>query len=366
MSPTCRPHFEKTPFKPEKKPGGVTYRLNWLIKDPVFITIQRKVKGKWRDLETDTSLTEIVAGERMVLRGVATPDAKTISKSAWFIDDNNGENYIKAFDANEKYGKVVQVGPDDLDDKQVDFVWHKGSQGKVRCEATVDGETYDKEITFSIEKPAYTVTWENSDSSHFGECVSGNQELLKKWPLRNRNTSHGYSGDLAPGKKVYGLEYNGILFTCSSDANIPGKTQLGSASEGNQTLHDFTTWNAPSIKQGLDHKYPTAYNDSFYDAPAIPTSVTKDKDVQSWRVVMAFDLYLMFRPDGRTKSETEQNEWVPVTLVKWSWEGEVRRDSPEGAWYETASKEPVQAQGREPTQEITDTYPKWDANSADF
>ncbi|NNG02255.1 MAG: hypothetical protein HKM93_22955 [Desulfobacteraceae bacterium] len=359
-------HFEKKAYQPENKPGGVSYQLSWTVKEPVFIAIQRKVKGKWQDLETAGDLTEVVAGERMFLKGIASPESKTMSSSDWTIDGNNGENYIKEFKATDNHGEPLPMQPDDLDDQEVSFVWYKGDSGKVKLQATIDGEKYDKEVEFTISRPEYTVTWENSPDSHFGECVGGVKALQDKWPRENRNSRHGYEGDLADGKRVFGLEYNGILFQCATDSDIPGKTRWVQLVTETQKFNSFRAYGTPTTNRGLDNRYPTAYNDSFYDAPAIPTSIIKDNTNGSWEVSLKFDLYLIFRPDGRTRSETEQNEWIPVKLIKWSWAGKAARNTLEDDWYEVHSYEPVDALGREPTQESISEYPTWDDNTLTF
>ena len=62
------------------------------------------------------------------------------------------------------------------------------------------------------------------------------------------------------------------------------------------------------IPKELDKVYPCARNESFFDAPGIPFNNANEKGYQSWRVIDDFELYIMYRPKGNNKSETEKNE----------------------------------------------------------
>jgi hypothetical protein len=352
------PMMEKKPFQPKNVPGPITYELDWTIEESAILELQRKIKGEWKPLTKD--LKEVVAGERVELRGSVIPAKKDPGKGKWVIDGNDNQNYIKEFKANKDRGDVIHLEKSDRSNKSVVFFWYKGTSGKVKYAVKVDGKEYEKEAEFKIKNPDYNVTWENSPDSHLGELTGGNPALKNRWPEDNWPPERPTYSDEGLSGTLSGLEYNGILFQCQNTSDIKGKTQWVQIIRDTQKISSFKEDFGESSKEGLDHLYPCAVGDSFYDAPAIPCSNVTKKDYESWWVKNNFDLYLMFMPEG------EGNEWVPLKLIKWSWEGKVKRRSLESPWEEVFSIEPHKKQGTEPTQTDADKYPEWEENSANW
>jgi hypothetical protein len=353
-------------FSPKNEPGNVQYSLSWEIKEAVALTVQRKVKGEWKDIESDEELKNVTVGERVELKGVVFPEQKKITSSKWVIDGNNNRNYLKKYDANDKKAEVIPMADEDLDKDEVVFYWYKGEQGSVKLEATVDGDIYNKEVQFNIKRPDYTVEWENSASSSIKEFIEGG-DIEDRWPRENWPPNPPQYQQFQ-GQTLKGLQYDGILFKCSLESETPGETQWVQLVQDEQKIDTFTERGAstPSGKE-LDKVYPCARNDSFFDAPGIPFNNANEKGYQSWRVIDDFELYIMYRPKGNNKSETEKNEWVPIKLIKWSWGGEIRRNSSESDWYINDSSDSPRLDGgtlephgeNEPKVQDTEEYPTW-------
>ncbi len=322
------PFMGEENFHPENIAGGdVNYSVNWAFGevDLVFLYIMRKVNGNWEDIEDNDELTEVVVGEKVELKGVVVPKEKDPKKGDWVIDGNNNQNYIKQFKVADDQSKseVIPIKDEDLKQPEIGFYWYKGNKGNVKYTATVDGRQYSKDAEFTIKRPDYTVKWESRPDNHFGVTRSGDPELLAKWPKENRVYGK-YEGKLAAGSVIKGLEYNGILFTCSQQSGIAGETQWVQLIDNQQKINTKTDWGAWSSEKGLDRVYPCGKNNSFYDAPAMPTSSLEAID-ENWHCKCFFDLFLMFKPKGK------ENEWVTLKRINWKWFGYVYRN-PKGVW----------------------------------
>lgn len=358
--------MEPESFSPKNEPGNVRYNLSWEIKEAVALTIQRKMGEDWVDIDSDESLKDITVGERIELRGIVFPEGKTMSSTQWSIDGNNHQNIIKKYDANDMQARVIPVTDADLNKEEIVFFWYRGEQGKVKLQADVDGYSYEKEVSFQIKKPDYSVEWENSQNSSIDDFIEGD-DIRDKWPQQNW-PPHPPQYDQFQGQELRGLRYDGILFTCTLESDTPGETQWVQLIEDVQKISTFKEnfASTPGEKR-LDKVYPCARNNSFFDAPGIPINTANEKGYQSWRAINDFELYIMFRPKGKTQAETEKNEWVPIKLIKWSWGGEMRRNDPESNWYINSSTDSPRLGGgtlepfgeNEPTEEDTEEYPIW-------
>jgi len=322
------PLMNQAHFKPENQPGGdVNYSVKWAFGevDLVFLYIKRKVNGNWEDVEDNEEARNIVVGEKVELKGVVVPKDKDPKKGDWLIDGNNNKNYIKEFKVagDNTKSELIPLKDEDLKQPTIGFYWYKGDKGKVKYTSIVDGRSYSKEAEFTIKKPEYTVDWDSREDNHFGITTGGDPTLLKKWPKENR-VDPGYKGKLGEKEVIKGLEYNGILFTSESASEIPGKIQWVQLIDNQQKINTVKDWGAWSSEKGLDRVYPCARNNSFYDAPAIPTSSLGDED-ENWHCKFFFDLYLMFKPKGK------DNEWVPLKKINWKWFGYVYK-TPDGIW----------------------------------
>jgi len=72
---------------------------------------------------------------------------------------------------------------------------------------------------------------------------------------------------------------------------------------------------------------------------------------------MTFDLYFMFKP------KKELSEWVPLKLIKWKWDADVRKT---GRGWEAAGlsfvpkDKELKIDGEKPTVTDATEYPLWD------
>jgi hypothetical protein len=360
--------MEEEAFSPKNMPGNVRYSLSWEIKEPSAIIIQRKVGKEWKDIDSDEALKRVSVGERIELRGVAFPAEKKISAPSWRIDGNNNKNYIKKYEANNDEAKVIPLQGKDLQKMEVVFYWHKGDKGQVKFSATVGGTQHEKEAEFKIKRPDYSVTWDAAETTKIDKMIDGN-DVKDKWPPANWPPNPHQYGKGLQGANLTGLRYDGILFTCSLKSDKPGETQWVQLVSGTQRISDFKQTYAPNKQnKELDKVYPCARNNSFFDAPGIPINTAEKKGYQSWEEINDFDLYIMFRPKGKNKAETEKNEWVPIKLIKWSWGGKIQRNAIGGDWYiYPSSNEPrlggdgtLEPVGKHaPKVQDTEEYPTW-------
>jgi hypothetical protein len=353
--------MERQSFQPENSGGPVDYELEWTIEEGAFLELQRRVKGEWKFLTDD--LKEVAVGERVELRGIILPGDRAPQATRWTVDGNDNRNHVKEFKAGDDRGEAVALKEGDLGQRTVQFHWYRGETGRVGCSADFDGKSYEAEAVFTIEKPDFDVSWTESPDSHFGELTGGNPALRDRWPRDNwppripNYAGEGLAGDLS------GLEYNGILFTARNTSSLKGEIQWVQLITETQTIWDAQGEHAPDTQTGLDHSYPCAVGESFYDAPAIPASGVEDKDYTSWKVTMEFELYVMFKPDREDGGEPQ---WVPVKRVEWGWEGMVTRPATGVPFEKDFSREPVAGGMGEPTAEDADRYPEWTRNSAGF
>lgn len=374
------PLMNQANFEPESMAGGdVNYSVKWVFGevDLVFLYIMRKVNGNWEDVEDNDELTEVVVGEKVELKGVVVPKEKDPKKGEWIIDGNNNQNYIKQFKVagDQSKSEVIPLKEEDLKQPEIGFYWYKGNKGNVKYTAVVGGKQYSKDVEFTIKRPDYTVNCDSSRAGNsFGVMRSGDPKLLAQWPEENRVYGE-YGGKIAEKKVLVGLQYDGILFICEPQSNIPGETQWVQIIDNCQLEQERDSAGqlrpTPPIdqncKKGLDMAYPCARNNSFYDAPGIPTNILAE-NVTYLRIRMTFDLYFMFKP------KKELSEWVPLKLIKWKWDGDVRKT---GRGWEAANlsfvpkdKEDVkdiadvdryrELFGKDPTVTDATEYPLWD------
>jgi hypothetical protein len=358
--------MNQAPYDPENVPGDVTYRVTWSFgeTDVALLRIKRNVNGNWEDVEDNEELKNVIVGEKVELRGVVYPEEKDPKRGEWVVDGNSNENYIKKFKVAEDHtqSEVIPLQGEDLRQSEIRFYWFKGKEGTVTYTTTVDGEEYSQDVSFTIRKPEYEVAWDSRDANHFGVTTGGDPELRDQWPDSNR-VDPGYGGELGERDIIEGLEYNGILFCCESGSDIPGNTQWVQLIENCQFIRwdeNGVTFVTPPIEKncetGLDMVYPCAVNNSFYDAPAIPTSVFPD-NYSLFRVTMSFDLYLMFKPRG------EENEWVPLKKIDWKWAGGVEKVNdkwePRGVFSFVPYMKEIAIEGEEPTDTDATEYPLW-------
>ncbi|MBN1695855.1 hypothetical protein JW879_10740 [candidate division WOR-3 bacterium] len=364
------PFMGEENFHPENIAGGdVNYSVNWAFGevDLVFLYIMRKVNGNWEDIEDNDELTEVVVGEKVELKGVVVPKEKDPKKGDWVIDGNNNQNYIKQFKVADDQSKseVIPIKDEDLKQPEIGFYWYKGNKGNVKYTATVDGKQHTKDAEFTIRKPDYTVICDSSrPGNSFGVMKGGDPKLLNQWPKENR-VDPKYEGKLDEKKELVGLQYNGILFLAEPLSDISGETQWVQIVDNCQLIQEYISDGRSSktppidqnCKKGLDRVYPCARNNSFYDAPGIPTNILAE-NVTYLRSRMTFDLYFMFKP------KKELSEWVPLKLINWKWDGDVQKVGKEWKAAECHNFVPkakeYKGSGEAPTVTDAAEYPLWD------
>jgi hypothetical protein len=366
--------FNKKPYEPVKKDDGeVGYSLSWTIDEAAAVDIERKVEGEWRVLTDD--LREVVAGERIELRGVVMPKKKDPKKGRWTVGEG-GDGAVKEFKASQKQGGPVRLGEGDLGGQIVTFHWYRDGPGKVSYRVTVDDRQLEKEVEFRVKEPSYDVSWEiGAGTRMVGEMRNEDLPLFRKWPGANwPPTKPGY-GKEGLGGKLAGLQFDGILFTArnADESEMPGKTQWVQLIGESQVYCEGIDCSKPCSNQGLDHLYPCAVNESFFDAPAMPTKNLDAKTTQ-WKVEMAFELYVMFKP------KAAKSQWVTVKRIDWRWTGMIYRDAVTDGWKmdPTVTSWPGKGSDRpdagdDPSVQATypsavdeDEYPEWSKNSASF
>jgi hypothetical protein len=354
-----------TRFTPSEGRYNTTSQVSWDFGKVATLQISywdRDLKD-WVKIDDDP--VDITAGEKVKLKAKVLPEDRDPKKGDWVIDGNNNENYIKEFKVSDDQEKseVIKLKKEDLQKPEIEFYWFKGEKGTVKYSTTVDGKEYSKEVEFTIRKPEYTVELDNRPDNHFGVTTGGDPKLRDQWPPENR-VKPKYKGKLGDGEVVEGLEYNGILFSCKSESGIQGKTQWVQIIENCQRIQETGSDGQPrktppideNCKKGLDKVYPCARNNSFYDAPSIPTSSFPENRTY-FRVRMTFDLYLMFKPEG------EGNEWIPLKKIDWKWDADVQKTGekwgPAKAHSFIPKNKDVKLEGEDPTVTDATEYPIW-------
>ena len=171
--------MERRPLVPE--PGGradVTYAVNWNFGDvDPYVEIQRREGEFWVPL-LGGDAGEVVAGERMELRGVVHPEEKDPKKGEWTISaegGSGGETHIKKYNAIHQKGEVEHLDSEDLKKSEVLFYWVDEGTGRVRYSTTAGDTPLEESVEFEIKKPQFAFYTEAKPRNDFGVMNPGDR-----------------------------------------------------------------------------------------------------------------------------------------------------------------------------------------------
>jgi hypothetical protein len=359
--------MERRPLVPE--PGGradVTYAVNWHFGevDP-YVEIQRREGEFWVPL-LGGDAGEVVAGERMELRGVVHPEEKDSKQGQWTISvegGSGGETHIKKYKASHQKGEVEHLESQDLTKSEVLFYWVDEGTGTVEYKTRAGSKELKEKVEFEIKEPQFAFHTEAKPRNDFGalkrgsshpgaECCVQALSAEEQQKLDDHNEACKQLKDQlasldpnnarnqrtveprliqqlnALGCTLKGVQYQGISFIAEPQDDITGEVQFVQLLSRSVMLEFGGETTYDRISNVLDGCYPYPKNISYYatlDAPGF-----SEKGATSYEVrQLDFEMYLMFRPDG------EGNEWVPLKRAVWSWAGAIRCDKGT-CWEETA------------------------------
>lgn len=379
--------MERRPLVPEPDGGGdITYAVNWNFGevDP-YVEIQRREGEFWIPLPGGESV-EVIAGERMELRGIVLPEEKDPKNGEWTISGeggSDGEMYIKKYHAGHAKGEVEYLHPEnDLKKPEILFFWVDEGTGTVEYKTTVGTKKLKESVEFEVKKPQFAFYTEAKPRNRFGvlsvgvghpkgECCErvrsaeeqrageGQKEECKE--LEDKLASLDPKNDLdqttkkdklinewnALGCTLEGIQYQGISFIAEPEDDISGEVQFVQLLSRSMLLEFEGEPTYDRISNVLDGCYPFPKNISYYatlDAPGFSAKGATSYEVRQ----LDFEMYLMFRPDG------DGNEWIPLKRAVWIWAGAISCDY--GTCFEDQEEALIPASEQVPD---SSKYPEW-------
>ncbi len=376
--------IERRPLVPE--PGGeanTNYAISWVFGevDP-FVEIERREGEFWVPLRGEP--VEVVAGERMQLRGTVYPEEKDPKKGTWKVTDDGSsarKKYIKKYHASQREGRVEHLDAKDLNQPEVLFFWVDEGTGTVEYRTTADGETLTGKVEFKIKKPKFSLRTTAEDDNVFGPLTTGDAhpgeeccaadmseeeraeanalvEECKKWKAELDSYDPNNPLDAPAYREVQeimerrgctpkGLQYRGITFNAEPLDDSGGTVQYVQLLSRSITRQPPAESPLRNYRDALDGCYPYPMNYPPYgtfDAPGF--SEMGGTSYQHRR--LEFEMWLMFKPDG------DGNEWIPLKKVHWPWAGAIRCD-------DGVCAEDTEATITPPSIEAPDAseYPEW-------
>jgi hypothetical protein len=348
--------MERLPLVPE--PGeraDVTYAVNWHFGevDP-YVEIQRREGEFWIPLPGGEPV-EVIAGEKMELRGVVHPEEKDTKQGQWTISGEGGSGetmYIKKYDANHQRGEVVYLDGKDLNKPEVLFYWVDEGTGTVEYSTTAGSKQLKESVEFEVKKPQFAFYTEAKPRNNFGAMEMGtahpsdeccNKKLsdeeqkelddfnykCKRIRMQLATLDPNDPTDqnivkpeiiqelIDEGCTPMGIQYQGISFFAEPQDDISGEVQFVHLLSRSIMVETEEGTTYETISNALDGCYPFPKNISYYatlDAPGYDAEGGTSYEVRQ----LDFEMYLMFRPDG------EGNEWIPLKRVVWNWAGAIR------------------------------------------
>lgn len=364
--------IERRPLVPEPDPAGnINYAVNWNFDEVApYVQIQRREGEFWIPL-TEGEPVEVTAGEKMELRGTVLPENDDPKSGKWtlFGDSGSGQKmFIKKFQADMARGQVVDLDSQgDLNKPEIIFYWVDQGTGKAKYAAIADGKELSAEIEFRIKKPRYKVKVEASPETEIRAPEKG-------IPL-DKNECWGAGAYSAAGSDDLWLQYKGIHFEAENldKGEIDGTEQWVQIIEEESYFLKYEDGNRTEsmLSEALDICYPTWKGPVAGDAPGVILVKNgerlKARHDDGTYTELAYTgktqknrLYLMFKPDG------DENEWVPVKTINWTWTGNAAyqsylADSASRGWI----AQDCQIIPGEPAAQDTAEYPEWQKNSGD-
>jgi hypothetical protein len=379
--------MERRPLVPEPGEGGdVTYAVNWHFGevDP-YVEIQRREGEFWIPLPGDEPV-EVIAGEKMELRGIVLPEEKDPKTGEWTISGDGGSGgkmYIKKYDASHQKGEVVHIDPQkDLRKPEVLFFWVNEGTGTVEYTTTAGTKQLKDSVEFEVKKPQFAFYTEASPRNKFGvmnvgtghpgaECCmpklsDDEQKELDDFNYRCKELQNELASldpnneyemqELKPkilkelidlGCTPRGIQYEGISFIAEPEDDISGEVQFVQLLSRSIMVESDAGTDFENLSKVLDGCYPYPKNISYYatlDAPGYSEQGETSYQVRQ----LDFEMFLMFRPDG------EGNEWIPLKRAVWTWAGAIRCDGGACAEDEAAAVIPTSEQVPDHSE-----YPEW-------
>jgi hypothetical protein len=360
--------FKKKPAAP--KPWGkndVHYTLTWDLDAAPIGQIEHETGGYWFDI---TGIDQdVVVGQKIHLKGLVAPRSMDTESGDWTIGDESKVKPILKFEASTESGHVLRVDASNLVKKEVTFFFTDEGESEVTYRTQAGGQDVTAKVKFKVKKPAFDLQADAQESNTYGplelgepnpstECCVGAASDEERRLIQNCLEAKKGMATNPIDKSYYenhcpvGLQMNGITFTASPLDDTRGKVQFvqlvsrvetrQSASGGSQTQ---------STPQGLDGCYPFPQRVEYqaFDMPGF--SKPDDGSVRLAKN-FTYTMYLMFKPEG------DENEWVPLKVLDWSWAGAIKCSA--GRCQEDISGRSIQQSkaGRDTTE-----YPDWDTCS---
>ncbi len=304
---------------------------------------------------------KVAAGERMELFVKPIPEKTALGEGRWRLE-GGGENpnYIRKFEANKDYGRVIPIPEADLKKNAIVFYWTGGDSGRVFHTAEANGNTLSASAKFTIQKPDVEVTVTAKEGSTFKKLDKG--AFL--------NPSECYVTSAYSNEEMYGCQYDGITFEAEQkdDAGLKGKLQWVQLIRMERSRQKYDDGGCADflIKDALDICYPHQKGPRAYDAPAVVAPSEKDrvaktKDATTGEEVTSALVFLSKKQESRNylmfMPEKPDSEWVPLYYTDWAWSGAVQYYEGRG-WEKESQENPGN-----PQAEPTEQYPEWEKNS---
>lgn len=375
--------FNAKPYSPQKvSSGDVNYNLRWEIKEPCLARISLEVelpsgKKTWKDI-TDSE-AEITVGKKLRFKGIVLPEGKEKKPIGdWILQGDGGgkhKPYFKQFDANTRYGRRVEVNPDeDLKQKHIiTLYWSGGKQGSVRFRTESCNESLTAEAKLKVIKPNYKVDVIAQQGSTIGPAFTGGA-------LNKDCMGSGAHGAVKEYK--WWLQYDGIQFNAENQDK--GKTD--GKEQWVQILRKHDLWvkfddaykSHQYVTQALDACYPYERGPKAMDRPGVPLGENENDSMTEehrWvddqdniiktthgtlmytKAIQDCRMVLMFRPRGKKK----ETQWVPIKEILWTWTSSAGYSRSSNWQLYESSVSP-----QTPKAEDTDRFPEWEKNSADI
>jgi hypothetical protein len=342
-----------TRFTPSEGSYNTTSTVSWTFGKVATLQILfwDKAIKKWVNVNNET--IDVITGEQIKLKARILPKEEgPITKGQWTIDngDNGNGKFIKKYDADYRKGEVLRLDEKELQQPEVTFYWTDEGKGKVTYEATANNQQLNAETEFNIKKPNYRIIVKAAEKSSIKE--------YEKFKPLSKNTCWVTAGPDIPGGTY--IIYDGIKFTPEPLDGIEGKTQWVQILEDDQFywIYQGGVKEKCQLIEVLDRCYPyPAQGVVAEDTPGLHIGKAGKPNVREGTDDLLLSagktqqnrMYLMFKPEG------ENSEWIPLKVIRWTWDGRVGWDDYTEEWKIFEGK----VAPENPEAEDTNEYPEW-------